>query len=463
MPTPRRLLWIAAAQHFPSQIADRSPELDVVWEPDAERAAQLDIDEFEAAVVDLRIEARDRALEVLRRRRKGLPVVFWVPPDAVPAAKLAIGRREVSLADTPEIPERSRNTPELAGVIGDSAPFRAALLRVVRAATSEVPVLLEGETGTGKEVLARALHKSSRRAERPFVAINCAALSENLLESELFGHLRGSFTGADRDRRGLLEEAHTGTLFLDEIAETSPAFQAKLLRVLQERELRPVGALRSRPVDFRVVSATHRNLRSEISAGRFREDLFYRIAVFPIEIPSLRERRADIAALARHFIRLHDTRGLTREIVPAAERHLEQHNWPGNVRELENEIRHALACAVEDERLLPSHFSTRIAAPGPLEIASATAPARLEARLTPREVPENLSLFDPLEGSRAGAKLEPPAASRSAGLRERLEAVEAQYIRDALQENGGRRSRTAIQLGLTREGLYKKMRRLEIE
>ncbi len=432
MPGPRRLLWIGPAQHFPSQIADRSPDLDVVWEPDAERASQLDFASFEAAVIDLRSASRSRAIEMLWQRRRSLPLLLWLPPGGAEDLASLAGRHEVELLPPAAAPAavRAQASP-FPEVIGASPPFLEALTRLARAARSEVPVLLQGETGTGKEVLARAPHRHSRRAERPFVAINCAALSETLLESELFGHLRGSFTGAERDRRGLIEEAHTGTLFLDEVSETSPAFQAKLLRVLQEGELRPVGALRPRHVDLRVVSASHRNLRAEIAAGRFREDLYYRLAVFPVCVPPLRERGDDIPLLGRHFARLHAPAEGAPRLTDETLGMLQSHAWPGNVRELENEIQHALACAEPSEALAPEHFSRALA---------------------PREEP-----------AAAAATAAPIAPLAGLGLREMLERLEAQLIAQSLSLHGGKRAVTARELGLTREGLYKKMRRLGIE
>jgi len=434
VPAPRRLLWIGPAQHFPSQIAERAPDLDVVWEPDAERASRLDFADFEAAVVDLRIATRAGAVERLRAQRGSLPLLLWLPPgdgDALPALP---GRREISLAgEAWAARAREPGASAFPEVIGRCPCFLETLARLERAAGSEVSVLLCGETGTGKEVLAQALHRRSRRAERPFVAINCAALSETLLESELFGHLRGSFTGAERDRRGLLEQAHTGTLFLDEVSETSAAFQAKLLRVLQERELRPIGALRARPVDLRVVSASHRDLRAEIAAGRFREDLYYRLAVFPLRVPPLRERSADIPALARHFARRHARGSEAPVFAAAAEQLLLAHAWPGNVRELENEVQHALALADPGAAIEPEHFS-----PALLGASGSPAPA-------------------------ADAPAPRAAGAAGPGLRAMLDRLEAELISKALSDRGGRRALTARELGLTREGLYKKMRRLGIE
>jgi DNA-binding NtrC family response regulator len=219
--------------------------------------------------------------------------------------------------------------------------------RIGTVADTRIPVLIRGETGTGKEVIARALHFSSAAASEPFVAVNCTALPEPLLESELFGHVRGSFTGASADRKGRFEIAGAGTIFLDEIGDTSPAFQAKLLRVLQEREFHPVGSERPRRTDARVIAATHRDLERMVRDGRFREDLYFRLRVVEIVVPPLRDREGDIGALSRHFVariarELHRPAPL---IPPGVLRALERYGWPGNVRELENALSRAVVLA----------------------------------------------------------------------------------------------------------------------
>ncbi len=235
-------------------------------------------------------------------------------------------------------------------IVGTSPAIRDVLERVQRVAPTEATVLLTGESGTGKELVARALHASSRRSGGPFVPVNCAAITETLLESELFGHARGAFTGATKARRGLFEEAHGGTLFIDEVGETTPGFQAKLLRALQDGEIRRVGESTPVLVDVRVVAATNQDLRRAIVERRFREDLFYRLAVVPIRIPPLRERRGDVPLLAAHFLRRAATGGApTRTLAPDAVAKLVEHAWPGNVRELENVIAQAAALAPEPE------------------------------------------------------------------------------------------------------------------
>ncbi len=305
--------------------------------------------------------------------------------------------------------------------------MRKTLALVQRAARSRASVLLCGETGTGKEVLARTIHARSPRAARPFVAINCAAFPETLLESELFGHVKGAFTGADRDKKGLFEAAQGGTLFLDEIGEMPLSLQAKLLRVLQERELRPVGGTRARPVDVRIVAATNRELRAEIAARRFRADLYYRLARLPHHrAAAARAARGHAAARART-----SSRSTARARASAAARSrpeatslLLAHAWPGNVRELENEVQRALALAEPGEALGARHFSERLG-----------------------------SVLEPIEA--VGIADEP--------LRHTLGRIEAWLIRRALDAHGGRRAATARKLGVTREGLYKKMQRFGIE
>jgi transcriptional regulator with PAS, ATPase and Fis domain len=254
------------------------------------------------------------------------------------------------------------------------------------------------------------------------VAVNCAAFPEALLESELFGHKRGSFTGADRDKAGLFEVANRGSLFLDEIGETSGPFQAKLLRVLQEREVRPIGSSQTRRVDVRVIAATNRNLLHETGSSRFRLDLYYRLAVFPIHVPPLRERPVDILPLAEHFLSLHAALDGQPESTLSSEtsRLLQSYGWPGNVRELENEVQRALAVSEPGRPLAPAQFSERLS--GILE--------PVEAVVQPGET-----------------------------LRETLGRIEAWLIRRALEANQGRRAITARRLGVTREGLYKKMKR----
>jgi two-component system response regulator HydG len=229
-------------------------------------------------------------------------------------------------------------------IVGRSNAIQDVLHRVVRVAPTDATVLISGESGTGKELVARALHVASRRGDKPFVPVNCAAITETLLESELFGHAKGSFTGATRARRGLFEEANGGTLFIDEIGETTPGFQAKLLRALQEGEIRRVGESTPVQVDVRVIAATNQDLRRAIAERRFREDLFYRLAVVPLRIPPLRERREDVPLLAAHFLQRFVLRtGAEKSLAPEAVARLVEHDWPGNVRELENIIEQAAA------------------------------------------------------------------------------------------------------------------------
>jgi two-component system, NtrC family, response regulator HydG len=220
-----------------------------------------------------------------------------------------------------------------AGVVGRSATIRAVLDVLFLAAPTDATVLIEGETGTGKELVAKALHRLSRRSRAPFVAVNCAALPESLVESELFGHAKGAFTGADRMREGRFRQANGGTLFLDEIGEMPLSLQAKLLRVIQEGEVQPLGMDQTQNVDVRVIAATNRKLDELVSAGKFRSDLYYRLNVVPLQLPPLRDRREDIAPLAAHFLG-----SAGRRFTPAAMATLERYSWPGNVREMENLI-----------------------------------------------------------------------------------------------------------------------------
>jgi Nif-specific regulatory protein len=287
------------------------------------------------------------------------------------------------------------------------------------AAAAPIAVLIEGETGTGKELVARAIHAASPRRDRLFVAVNCAALSEGVLESELFGHRRGAFTGAVEDRKGLFEVATGGTLFLDEISETTAGVQAKLLRVLQEGEIRPVGETRPRTVDVRVVVATNRELGDEVKAGRFREDLYYRLRVFPIRVPPLRERTDDIPALARHFLQKLAAQ-LKRPVLEPTDDALAllaRYPFPGNVRELANELERAMLLAEPGAPLTDDLLSERV------HEAAGNGPS-------------------------------------SSVLQHRTDAFEREQIEAALARAGGVKTRVAEELGITYRGLLKKMKRL---
>ena len=263
----------------------------------------------------------------------------------------------------------------LSQLVGRDPKMIAIYKTIGTLARSRAPVLIRGETGTGKEVIARAIHFNSADADEPFVAVNCTAVPEQLLESELFGHVRGAFTGATSDRKGRFELAGRGTIFLDEIGDTSPAFQAKLLRVLQEREFYPLGGERPRRTEARVVAATHRDLETLVAAGQFREDLYFRLRVVEITVPPLRERRGDIAPLARHLL-AKAARELHRgqmQLAPDALRVLESLEWPGNVRELENALLRAAALSTRST-ITAADLSTRI--PSANANAAANAPER---------------------------------------------------------------------------------------
>jgi two-component system response regulator AtoC len=305
-------------------------------------------------------------------------------------------------------------------------PVMLQLYRLVeRVAASDISVLLLGETGVGKEVMAEAIHTRSPRADKPLLRLNCAALSESLLESELFGHEKGAFTGADKSKPGLLETAEGGTVFLDEIGEMPPALQAKLLRVLEERMVTRVGGLRPKPIDVRFISATHRDLGAESSRGRFRQDLFFRLNGISLVIPSLRERPAEIEALARAFLSTARGPGAPEPTLsPAAIAALKAHPWPGNVRELRNVMGRALV----------------LSGGGTIE-------------------PEHLNL----EGPRVASKPEPAAggavqAPQPEGpLSQAIDALEKQRILDALERCGGNQSRAAKMLGISRGTLLSRL------
>ena len=305
-------------------------------------------------------------------------------------------------------------------IIGESNAMKEVLQQLEKVLDTRATVCIEGETGTGKELIASAIHYQSRRHDKLFVAQNCAALPENLLESELFGHKKGSFTSADSDKKGLFEIADGGTLFLDEVGEMPLSLQAKLLRTLQEGAIRPVGSTSEKQVDVRILCATNRDLAAEVEKGAFRQDLYYRLMVFPIRLPPLRERREDVPLLAEHFLaryvqeyRRHIA-GLSQEALDA----LANYAWPGNIRELENEIQRLVIQAEPGAWIEVADLSPQI-----------------------RKVEGTLSRIAPKKGT----------------LKEMMEQVERWLITEALRDNDNNKTRTAQLLGITREGLHKKL------
>ncbi len=311
------------------------------------------------------------------------------------------------------------------GIIGSSKAMRQVFALLDKVIASTTTVCIQGETGTGKELLAKAIHYNSPLKGQPFVAENCGALSENLLESELFGHVRGAFTGAISDKKGLFEMADGGTIFLDEIADMPHSMQTKLLRVLQDGHVRPVGGSHFRQVNFRLVVSSNRDLLQEVKNGRFRDDLYYRIHVFPIVLPPLRERKDDIALLAAHFLDRFAARFKkpAARLTPQALACLMQYDWPGNIRELENEVERALMLAGGDRQIKAAYLSERITG-----------------------IPE------------AGFAV----ASGKRTLPTAIEHMERQMIVHALKAAKHNRSQAARELGLTRQGLLNKIKRYKI-
>ncbi len=329
-------------------------------------------------------------------------------------------------------------------LVGGGVAMAAVRQKLDLVARSSATVLIRGESGTGKEVAARYIHARSSRADRPFMAVNCAALSENLLESELFGHEKGAFTGADRMRRGRFELADGGTLLLDEVSEISPGLQAKLLRVLQERSFERVGSSASQTVDVRVIATSNRDLEQAVADGKFREDLFYRLNVVPVELPPLRERRDDIAELARHFLGQLARRDKepTRRIEAEARRLLEAYPWPGNVRELQNIMERAAVLETE-----------------PGLVRAYTIEPWLVQRRAPVAVLQSVPAV-----STAVVDVTPPAVTRPVAEAVRpLAVVEKELILTTLQQFKGHRQKTAVALGIGVRTLGMKLKKWKDE
>jgi two-component system response regulator PilR (NtrC family) len=320
-------------------------------------------------------------------------------------------------------------------VIGYSKPMRAVRDLVLRAAPADSTVIIQGESGVGKELVARALHYGSPRSNRPFIAVNCGALTETLLESELFGHARGAFTGAVVDKVGLVEVAHTGTLFLDEVSEMSPQLQVKVLRLLEEKEFKPVGSVQTHRVDVRFITATNRDLEQEIRKGTFRKDLFYRLNVIPVRIPPLRERTDDIPILAEFFLGRY-TRDMKRQgkrFAPAVKEAMLRHPWPGNIRELENAVQRAVALSDGPEITPRDLFET--AGPRAAEPAAPAAPEAPASGIGP----------DGLD------------------LDRKMAEIEVGYLRKALEMSGGSYTRAAQVLKMSLRSFRYKLQKYNID
>jgi DNA-binding NtrC family response regulator len=430
--------------------------------PDGRTAlAALDRTAYDCVLVDLDMPGVG-GLEVIARVRETAPdteTVIITGKSSVESAVTAVRQgvfdyltKPCKLADIQAVLERVRKKRELTTrlralerrvrraegatqLVGGSAGLEQVRRLIDRVAGSEAAVLVRGETGTGKELVARAIHEGSRRAGGPLVAVNCGALPEHLVESELFGHRKGAFTGADEHRAGLFEVADGGTLFLDEIGELPKPLQSRLLRALESGEIRRVGDSQPITVDVRVVCATHRSLEDMVAAGEFREDLLFRINTFEIAVPPLRNRREDIPGLVDHFVRKARPQTPSEAAVaePAVFEALAGHHWPGNIRELANAIEHALVLCDE----LPLKFEHL---PARLAIVRPAA----EATVAPAAVaPAFASAVSP--------------ARKAVSLRE----MEMQAILEGLERNNGNKARTAEELGISLKTLYNKLHQLQ--
>ena len=424
---------------------------EVSWHTDAVSAfASLKTDTFDAVLTDLRMPGMD-GIDLCARivaNRPDLPVVVMTAFGNLDSAVAAIRAGAYDFVTKPvemqmlaltlqraiehrslreqikRLSEAVRETGRFEKILGNSPAMRDLYDRLSRVSDSEASVLIRGESGTGKELVARALHQNSRRRDKPFVALNCAALPDNLMESELFGHTRGAFTDAAQARKGLIFEADGGTLFFDEIGDMPAGLQPKLLRALEERRVRPVGANREEPFDVRVVCASNRDLESAVEEGRFREDLYFRINVIQINLPPLRARGADVLLLAQHFTEQFAAtsgkpiKGLSRAV---AEK-LTDYAWPGNIRELRNAIEHAVALTAFEE-------------------------------LTVEDLPQRIRAYERSQmilGGPDPAELVP------------MEELERRYIRHVMHAVDDNKTSAARILGMDRKTLYRKLQQYDV-
>ncbi len=418
--------------HKPVLVVDDEPEMRLALRealvrmgyvctsaPHPEEALSMEsLDKFSLVITDMKMPKMDGLtfIKKLRKRVPGMPVVVITGYGTVENAVTAMKEGAVDYLMKPfsytalkKVLEKMASAKDEPGMIYSSLEMKNLVERALRAAGSDITVLISGESGTGKELLARFLHASSARSKGPFVAVNCAAIPDNLLESELFGHEKGAFTNAVERRTGRFEMANGGSILLDEISEMPMPLQVKLLRVIQEREVDRVGGDTSVPVDIRILATTNRNLQREVEEGRFREDLFYRLNVLPLELPPLRERPEDIELLAGHFLSKYSG-GRNLKLSSAALEKLKGHIWKGNIRELENVIQRA--CLLSDDEIGPDHLGLQ-------------------------------------------TQLSPGVNSMTAGS---VKDVEKQLIMKTLNETGGNKSRAARTLGISVRTLRNKLK-----
>jgi two-component system, NtrC family, response regulator AtoC len=366
----------------------------------------------------------DTAVDAMRAGAFGYTTKPFQPEEVIRTVKRALDRRSVE--DGNRKLRGSAANASFKELIGDSPSMRTVFSIIRRAAQVDASVLITGESGTGKEVVARTLHHHGRRAQKPFLPINCTAVPEGLLESELFGHVRGAFTGAVANKRGLFERADGGTLFLDEIGDMGAGLQAKLLRVLQDHEVRPVGSTQAVKVDVRIIAATNRNLDVEMEAGRFRDDLYYRLNVIPIHLPPLRERPEDVPSLVEAFVRKHSgdrARRFSRDAIVR----LQSHVWRGNARELENLVERTLALSDAD---------------------------LLNVSDLPLDSLSDEPIADPRDANSGVGLVQALADAARNGLT--LRALEDLYIEQMLVVTGGKKGEAARMLGIDRKTLYRR-------
>ena len=436
-------------------------------------------DKIHVMLLDLVMPGRDgmETLEELAKKRPDLPVIVLTGKGSIDAVVKAMKAGARDFVVKPAAPERIivsiRNALDMKtlvgevkrlkktaegglsfdDLIGNASSMRSVVAMGERGAKANIPILITGESGVGKEVIARAIQSASERSDKPFITVNCGAISESLVESILFGHEKGSFTGANSKHLGKFQEAHTGTLFLDEVGELPLEMQVKLLRVLQEGEVDPIGSKRTVPIDVRIISATNRDLAEAVKDGTFREDLYYRLNVFPIAVPPLRERREDIPALIEHFIRrinaaerLNVT-GTTSETLDL----LKAHDWKGNVRQLENTVFRAMILS-DGNKLHPQDFPQISGlTPGLMPTAEPTKEGLMDS-LVPEELRQ-----DPSAPDAAVSVLD-----REGHLRT-LEDIERDLIEFAITNYSGHMSEVARRLGIGRSTLYRKVREHELD